>query len=89
MATFTFTISDEKVQRVIAAMKGLHPIPRIPDPDWVNPGDGSERPKVDEYTGPQWAKERVRRWIRDEVARYEKKLLVDAIAYSPEDDLVG
>jgi hypothetical protein len=41
MATITFTIPDEKLQRVIDSIGGLYPVPQIPDPEWVDPEDGS------------------------------------------------
>lgn len=84
----TFTIPDNKIQRIIDAMKGLYPISQISDPKWVDPKDGSQAPMVPEFTDGQWAKESVRRWIRNQVARYEQKVVKDAIAFSPEDDIV-
>lgn len=81
MATITFTIPDNKIQRVVTAMKGLYPIPQIPDPE-------NEGQTIPEFTDGQWAKESVRRWIRDQVARYEQRTAKDAISFKPEDDLL-
>ena len=80
--TISFTIPEAKVQRVVDALKGLYSIPQIDDPE-------NEGETIPEFTDNQWAKESVRRWIRDTVARYEQKTAKDAIAYSPEDDLLS
>ena len=84
----TYTIPQAKAARVKAAMQGLYPIPQIPDPEWVDPGDGSEAPLVDEFTAAQWAKERPRRWVRDQVARWEQKVGKAAILFSPDDTII-
>ena len=89
MAKITFTISDAKLPRIISAMKGLYPIPMIEDPEWVDPGDGSTAPMIPEFTDNEWAKEAVRRWIRNQVARWEQKVAKDAIIYAPEDDIIS
>lgn len=77
----TFTIPANKIGRIVTAMKGLYPIPHIPDPD-------NEGQMIPQFTGGQWAKESVRRWIRNQVARYEQKMAKDAISFLPEDDIV-
>lgn len=73
----TFRISDEKVQRVVDAMKGLYPIPI--DFETMEPL----------FTDNQWAREKIRRWIRDQVARYEQMAAQDKIEYSPEDEIIS
>lgn len=57
-----FTISEEKIQRVIDAMKGLFPIPL----------DVNGNPI---YTDGQWAKEKLRRVIVEFVYQYELKVV--------------
>jgi len=80
----TFNIPDDKVQKVIDAMKGLYPIPQVLiDPN--NPMGGTEP----QFTDTQWAKEKTRRWIRDQVARWEQKIAQDAIEFSPEDNIIS
>jgi len=74
MATISFNIPSEALPRIIAAMVGLYPIPQIPDPEWVDPGDGSEAPIVNEFTDSQWAKEALRRKIIRDVRRWERKV---------------
>lgn len=82
MASISFTIPDDKLPRIIDAMKGLHPIPQI------NTGTEQDPVWEPEFSDAQWAKESVRRWIRDQVARWEQRAAIDAIAFSPEDDIV-
>lgn len=81
MAEITFLIPENKIQRVINAIKGLYPIPVYPP----------EHPQAGQpmFTDNQWAKETVRRWIRDQVARWEQKLGKDAIAFSPDDGIIS
>ena len=81
MATITYTIPDGKIERIKAALSGLHSIPQIEDPE--NQGE-----MIDEFTPNQWAKECPRRWIRDQVARWEQKVARDAILYNVEDDII-
>lgn len=85
--TINFTVPSDKIGRIVAAMGGLYPIPQIPDPEWVDPGDGSEAPMVDEFTGSQWAKEALRRLVRRDVARWERKVAgAAAVGAITEDD---
>ena len=75
MAEITFTIPDAKLPRIIAAIKGLYPIP-VDD-------DG-----VPLFTDAQWGKEAVRWWLVKSVARWEQRQALDAVAYQEEDDIV-
>ena len=67
MATWTFTIKDTETQaRILAAIKGLHPIPMIP----IDADD----PKSDlqpEYKDGAWAKKNVIDYLKNLVRRYE------------------
>jgi hypothetical protein len=47
-------------------------------------------PKPDDFVGNdnQWAKEVIRRWVRDQIARYEQKVAKDAIAFLPDDTII-
>lgn len=78
MAQINFNVPADKLPRIIAAMVGLYPVPTIPDPDWIDPGDGSEAPMVPEFTDGQWAKEAVRRKVIRDVRRWEHKVATDA-----------
>jgi len=75
MASINFNIPDEKLQRIVDAMKGLFSIPE----------DDDGKPL---FTDNAWAKEAVRRFIRDTVARWEQKEAKDAIRFTPENDIV-
>ena len=71
----TFTIPEAKVQRVVAAQKGLYPIP-------VD-GNGDQL-----FTDNQWAKESLRRHVINDVHRYETKLAKDAATAAKDDSLI-
>jgi len=73
MAEIKFTIPDEKLDRVINAIVGKHPIPEV---------DG-----VPEYTKTQWAKEYIRRLLVRTVYSYERDNAASAI--NQEDDLIS
>jgi hypothetical protein len=87
MATITFTIPDEKLQRVIDSISGLYPVPQVTDPEWVDPGDGSAAPMVDQFTPAQWAKEFIRRQIVNIDYRYRKKVEREASLIVSDDEL--
>lgn len=87
MATITFIIPDQKLQRVIDSIGGLYPVPQIPDPEWVNPGDGSKAPMVDQFTPAQWAKEFIRRFIINVDYRYRLKVEREATSITSDDEL--
>ena len=50
-----FIIPNEKVQRIVNAMKEIFPIP-----------------ETEVWTDNEWAKECIRKWIINQVARYER-----------------
>ncbi len=78
MASINFDVPADKLPRIVAAMVGVYPVPQIPDPDWVDPGDGSEPPMVNEFTDNQWAKEALRRLVIRDVRRWEHKVATAA-----------
>ena len=82
MAQIIFNIENGKIERIKAALKGLYPILK------VNTGTEEEPIMEPEFTDSQWAKEVTRRWIRDQVARWEQKTAKDAIKFNPEDDII-
>lgn len=75
MAQINFTIPQDKVQRVIDAIKGLFPIPL----------DENDNPL---FTEAEWSKECVRRWIVRQVARYETMVAKEAAVVPEEDDII-
>ena len=78
-----FIIADEKVPRIVEAMKELYPIPQIPvDPE--KPEEGTKP----QFTDNEWAREVVRRWIIAQTARYEQAKAQMQIKINPDDALV-
>ena len=63
IAQINFTIPNEKLQRIVDAMKGLYPIPTTYNEE--------TKEFENDFTENQWAKESVRRWIIKQVQRYE------------------
>lgn len=72
----TFTIPDDKIQRVKDALSGLFPIPL----------DDDNNPL---FTEGQWAKEKVKRWIVEQVNRWENKLAQESVTTSPDYSLLS
>ncbi len=63
------TISDINKDIAIAAFLAATSMHKIPDPEWVDPKDGSAAPEIDEYpTTKQW----VEAWL---MALQERNLL--------------
>jgi hypothetical protein len=85
----TVTIPQDKAQRIIEAMKGLYPIPKVPDPAWVDPGDGSEAPLVNQHTDVQWARVVVVQWIKAQEARYRQAKVRSAVTLDIDDSIVA
>lgn len=79
MANINFTIPDEKLQRVVDALKGLYPIPVTDD------GSGNMIP---DFTDNQWAKEAVRRLVVRDVKRWETKIAQLAANQPADDDII-
>lgn len=75
MANITITIPDAKVQRVLNAIEGLHPIPT----------DGITGTPL--FTQGQWAREWLKRLLRKTVAQWETQEAQRAAAV-PEDDTI-
>ena len=83
MATISFDIAADKLTKITTAMKGLYPIPQ------VNNGTEEEPVMENEFTDGEWAKECIRTWVKNQVARYEQKTAIDAIKFSPDDELLS
>ncbi len=64
MAQVTFTIPDDQVDRVKEAIIGLFPIPTVIDEETEE--------TIPEFTPAEWLKEKIRRWIIQQVHRYEE-----------------
>lgn len=78
MALITLDIGNN-VDRIKTGMLAVFPNKEtIPDPNWVDPGDGSSAPQIAKYTDSEWLKEVIRRWIAQQVRRGESKIAKDA-----------
>lgn len=80
MATISFTIPNEQIDRVRTALKGLYPIPTTTDEE-----TGETTP---DFTDAQWGKECIRRWVIKQVKRYEEIQAKQAVDITVEDSLV-
>ncbi len=80
MVSITFNLKEGSEDRIIDAIKGLYPIPQT-KPDL-------ESEPVDDFTPAQWAKEYLRRYIKEVVNRYESKVAKDAVTVTVDDDIV-
>ncbi len=78
MVDVTLSIPDGNVAEVIETIVWLQAIPQIPDPNWVNPEDGTSAPLVDKYTGAQWAREFIRRWLIENIKNKRQSLAMQA-----------
>jgi len=61
----TFTVADAAIPRVVAAIKGLYPVPTDENGDPL-------------FSDNAWAKEYTRRWWKQQVMRWEQKSDMDA-----------
>ena len=73
MPSTTFTIGNQ----AWTDMKEMvwHRVPMICDPEWVDPEDGSECPKVPEFTKAQWGIEHWRREMKAYLNLYRQREL--------------
>ena len=76
MADITFTIANNKIPRIVAAFKGLYPIP-------------TNEAGEPTFTDNHWARETLRRFMVHSVARWETYLAKQAASVPEEDDLVS
>jgi hypothetical protein len=88
MPQIIFDIPADKIQRIIDAMVGIYPIPKIEDPEWVDPEDGSTAPMIPEFTPVQWSKEAVRRFVVKTVRRWEQHQAIQAVDVPVDEDLL-
>ena len=76
MAQITFDIDNTKIPRILAAFKGLYPIPvdEAGDP---------------QFTPAAWGRECLRRFMIRSVSRYETMVAKQAASAPEENDLVS
>jgi len=78
MATIQLTIPDDKLDLVIdtlCARGGYQD--EVPDPEWIDPEDGSTRPNIPNPMGkPKFARKQLLGLIRNEVVQFTANQLV-------------
>jgi len=82
MNKLELAVNAGKSKDITDAIKGLYPIPQI------NVGTNEEPVWRDEFDEEEWVKEKTRRWLIKQVARYKQKVAVNAIKYEEENDLL-
>lgn len=75
MAKITITIPDNKVERILNAIKGLKPIPKRKDPE-------NEGEFINKFSDAIWAKMSVIAYLQAQVLRYERKVAQNSIDIS-------
>lgn len=66
----TIRIPSGKVEKALEGFLTIYPNREtIPDPEWVDPEDGSEAPQIPKYSNKSWVVEKVRRLIVRDVRR--------------------
>ena len=83
----TVTIPSAKVAAYRTKFLKAQPIPLVPDPEWVDPEDGSEAPMIAEFTAAQWFKEFLRRQVAKQLRRGEAAINRDDFVPSDVDDI--
>lgn len=71
--TLSITIKDLNLNVATPAFLRLNPMPQIPDPNWVDPGDETPQPLVDKYPNN---KARVEEWLKEALLKEINKGIV-------------
>ena len=80
----TFTVPDAQINRIIDTMKNLYAIPQIPiDP--LDPGKGFKN----QFTDAQWGKECIRRWVIEQVQKWEQQKAMSAVSVNQDDSIIS
>ena len=65
-----FLIPEAKVATAVEGFLAIYPnTETIPDPEWVDPEDGSEAPQIARWSTKQWVEEKIRRIIVRDIHR--------------------
>ena len=63
-------IPDAKVATALQGFLAIYPNNETtPDPEWVDPEDGSEAPQIAKYTNSEWVTEKVRQIVVRDIRR--------------------
>jgi hypothetical protein len=75
------SLDDEEKGLAIEAINSLFKVqmPKIPDPEWIDPGDGSEAPLIDKYTEEEFLKYHLADYLERQTERYSKKQNIDLV----------
>lgn len=86
----TYTIDNANIDEIASDWIYIYPNSEtIPDPEWIDPEDGSEAPRIPLYTDKQWVKEYIRRWVAQQIKRSrQKQSRDDANAIGSTDGLI-
>ena len=88
MATLSYTIPQEKAVEYIDDYIYIHKnIETIPDPEWVDPEDGTSAPQIAKYTDAQWIRDHILRYIKGQIQRGKNAKLRDAIVEADVSDV--
>jgi len=61
------TIDDANVPKMVGVCKRYAPIPQIPDPEWVDPCDGTPAPLINEFSDEAWVMQAIYKMIEEQV----------------------
>ena len=87
--SLTITVPSDKVAILTPWYLAERPIPQIPDPAWIDPGDGSSAPMIDEYNLKTWVEMGIRDHVKLICRRGKLKLDMAADAATWDDNIVG
>ena len=83
-----YTIPKAKVDEYVDDYVYIHKNREtMPDPNWVDPEDGSEAPQILKYTNQGWTKEHIRRYIGNQIRRGKNAKYRDANPTTAVDDV--
>ncbi len=87
--TITLKIPDAKGAIALQGFLAIYPNNEtIPDPEWVDPEDGSFAPEIAKYTNSEWVTEKVRRIIIRDIRRGLQMLANREVRVASDNNLV-
>lgn len=87
--TITLTIPSEKVAKALQGFLAIYPNEEtIPDPEWIDPEDGTEAPQIAKYTNANWVNEQIRRIIVRDIRRGLQMIANKEVIIETDDGMV-
>ena len=84
----TITVPSEKVEVATAGFLKIYPNNEtVPDPNWVDPVDGTPPDTVAKYTTKQWVTEKVRRNLVRDIRRGLQMIALEASQVAEDDTI--